>query len=161
MEGGCKDRCYKEMVGYSAHCTRCRMEQLDQGKAVKEVTDSTYYGETARSLKTRAEGHFEDYGSHQEGAKRKPVSSWMWDHTVSHHGGVISQNIRQDYTFRQQGLFRDPLSRQLDEAVRIGMVEGHGKVLGDSAEGVGGAAVVLNRKEEHYQPKVVHYNFYT
>ena len=112
-------------------------------------------------MKTRAEGHFEDYGSHQEGAKRKPFSSWMWDHTESHHGGVISQNIRQEYTFRQQGLFRDPLSRQLDEAVRISMVEGRGKVLGDRAEGVGGAAVVLNRKEEHYQPKVVHYNFYT
>ena len=56
---------------------------------------------------------------------------------------------------------RDPLSRQLDEAVRIGMVEGHRKVLGDRSEGVGGSTFVLNRKDEHYEPKVVHYNFYT
>ena len=85
----------------------------------------------------------------------------MWDHSVSHHGGVISQDSSADYTFRIQGVFRDPLTRQLDEAVRIGMVEGHGKVLGDRSEGVGGLAVVLNRKDEHYQPKVVHYSFYT
>ena len=60
-----------------------------------------------------------------------------------------------------KGVLRYPLTGQLDEAVRIGMVEGHGKVLGDRSEGVGGHAVVLNRKDEHYQPRVVHYSFYT
>ena len=85
----------------------------------------------------------------------------MWDHAQNHHGGVLSQDIRNDYTFRLQGVFRDPLSRQLDEAVRIWMVDGHGKVLGDRSEGVGGTSIVLNRKEEHYQPKVVQYNLYT
>ena len=125
------------------------------------MTDSAYYGETSRSLKTRAEAHYQDYQSNRQNSRRKPVSSWMWDHTQSHHNAAISQDFRQDFTFRLQGVFRDPLSRQLDEAVRIGMVEGHGKVLGDRSEGVGGSAVVLNRKDEHYQPKVVHCNFYT
>ena len=36
----------------------------------------------------------------------------------------------------------DTLSRQLDEAVQIGMVDGHGKFLGDRSEGVCGTAVV-------------------
>ena len=53
------------------------------------------------------------------------------------------------------------IQRQLDEAVRIDMAERYGRVLGDRSEGVGGTSVVLNRKEEHYNPKVVHYNFYT
>ena len=79
----------------------------------------------------------------------------MWDHTESHHDGVISHNIRQDYTFRLQGVFGDCLLRQLDEAVRINMVELQGKVVGDRSEGVGGRAVMLNRKEEYYQPKIV------
>ena len=85
----------------------------------------------------------------------------MWNHAVEHHDGMISQNIRQDYTFRLQGTFRDCLSRQLDVAVRIDMAERYGRVLGDRSEGVGGTSVVLNRKEEHYNPKVVHYNLYT
>ena len=75
----------------------------------------------------------------------------MWDHTESHHDGVISQNISQDYSFRLQGVFGYCLSRQLDEAVRINMVEMHGQVVGNRSEGVGGRTVMLNRKEEFYQ----------
>ena len=84
----------------------------------------------------------------------------MWDHAVQCHDGVISQEIRQDFTFRLQGVFRDCLSRQLDEAVRLRMAESHGSVVGDRAEGAGGGVVVINRKDEHYQPKVVQYNFF-
>ena len=112
------------------------------------MTDNLYYGETARSLKTRADAHFQDYQTHQRGSKRKQVSSWMWDHTQNHHGRVVSQDIRNDYTFRLQEVFRDPLSWQLDEAVNIWMVEGYGKVLGDRSEGVGGTSFVLNRKDK-------------
>ena len=161
MDGGCQERCYREMEGYSAHCNRCRDDQMRQGVPLERVNDYVYYGESSRSLKTRADGHYGDYQTHQHGTKKKPVSSWMWDHAVEHHDGMISQNIRQDYTFRLQGTFRDCLSRQLDEAVRIDMAERYGRVLGDRSEGVGGTSVVLNRKEEHYNPKVVHYNFYT
>ena len=65
-----------------------------------EVTDSVYYGETSRSLMTRAENQFKDYQTHTDISRRKPASSWMWDHTESQHGGVISNNIRDDYTFK-------------------------------------------------------------
>ena len=47
-----------------------------------------------------------------------------------------------------QGLFRDCLLRQLDEAVRLGMVEGKGGVVDDRGEGVGGSVLVLNRKDK-------------
>ena len=54
-------------------------------------------------------------------------------------------------------MFRDFLSRQLDEALSIESVEQRGKRIGDkSAEKV----VSLNRKEEHYQPRLVRPNFH-
>ena len=85
------------------------------------------------------------------------MSSWMWDHTVEVHGGQISDNHRDDYRFRIVGVFRDSLSRQLDEAVRIESVEQRGRRVGDKkAEKV----VSLNRKEEHYQPRLVRPNFH-
>ena len=85
------------------------------------------------------------------------MSSWMWDHTVEVHGGQISDNHRDDYRFRIVGVFRDSLSRQLDEAVRIESVEQRGRRVGDNkAEKV----VSLNRKEEHYQPRLVRPHFH-
>ena len=42
---------------------------------------------------------------------------------------MISQDPADDYQFRVQGSFRKCLSRQLDEAVRIRMVENHGRVV--------------------------------
>ena len=82
----------------------------------------------------------------------KDKSSWMWDHTLEVHQGVISQDMANDYTFKVVGSFGDPLSRQLDESVRIGMVMNMGGVLGDTG---GGRSVLLNRKDEHYQPRMV------
>ena len=85
------------------------------------------------------------------------MSSWMWDHTVEVHGGQISDNHRDDYRFRIVGVFRDSLSRQLDEAVRIESVEQRGRRVGDKkAEKI----VSLNRKEEHYQPRLVRPHFH-
>ena len=46
-------------------------------------------------------------------------SSWMADHTRSHHGGVISDNPLDDYDFLLIDQNRKPLLRQLEEAVRI------------------------------------------
>ena len=66
--------------------------------------------------------------------------------------GVISQDKANDCTFKVVGSFGDPLSRQLDESVRIGMVMNMGRVLGDTG---GSRSVLLNRKDEHYQPRMV------
>ena len=63
---------------------------------------------------------------------------WL-DHTVSHHGGVVGQNQGEgDYIFRVQGKFQKSLSRQVDEAVRLGQVDNHGRLLDDVGDhGVG------------------------
>ena len=77
----------------------------------------------------------------------------MWDHTQVAHQGVISENMERDYNFRIEGSFKDPLSRQLDESVRIGMATNLGRGVGG---GLGNRkCVLLNRKDEHYQPRVI------
>ena len=64
---------------------------------------------------------------------------------------------KDDYKFRIVGVFRDSLSRQLDEALRIESVEQRGQRIGDkNLEKV----MSLNRKEEHYQPRLVRPNFH-
>ena len=80
----------------------------------------------------------------------------MWDHTLEAHSGVLSSNPRDDYQFRVVGAFRDCLSRQLDEAVRLDSVEQRGYRVGDKFRR---QVVSLNRKEEHYQPRLVRPNF--
>ena len=73
------------------------------------------------------------------------------------HGGQISENHRDDYKFRIVGVFRDSLSRQLDEALRIESIEQRGRRIGDKS---GEKVASLNRKEEHYQPRLVRPNFH-
>ena len=156
-EDGCRERCYHEHVGYVGECTRCRVVQHGQGVAEADIVAREYDGETGRTLFTRSNQHYQDYSSHVVGNRRQGVSSWMWDHTVEAHGGQVSENHRDDYKFRIVGVFRDSLSRQIDEALRIESVEKRGKRIGDkSAEKV----VSLNRKEEHYQPRLVRPNFH-
>ena len=64
----------------------------------------------------------------------------------------ISKDLSLDYIFQLMGSFSNPLSRQLDESVRIAMVHNHGKVLADRWPG---KTVLLNKKDVHYQPRVV------
>ena len=54
------------------------------------------------------------------------------------------------------GVFKDCLSRQLEEAVRIDSVEQSGRRGGDRS---GRKVISLNRKEEHYQHRLVRPNF--
>ena len=122
------------------------------------AVDWSYQGETSRTLFTRAHQHMSDYCTHVDGSRPQPRSSWMWDHVVEVHQGVISQDPHKDFNFQLMGSFTDPLSRQLDESVRIGMVNSHGKVLGDRWPG---RVVLLNRKDEHYQPRLVLPSFET
>ena len=58
-----------------------------------------------------------------------------------HHEGRPGQDYREDFTFRLLGAFRDCLSRQTDEAVRLEMVEIYGKLPGDNREGAWGRIV--------------------
>ena len=55
----------------------------------------------------------------------------MWEHVKERHGGSPGQDHREDFTFNLLGIFRDYLSRQTGEAVRLEMVELYNKVLGN------------------------------
>ena len=82
-------------------------------------------------------------------------SSWMADHTRSHHGGVISDNPLDDYDFILVEHNRKPLLRQLEEAVRIKMAKASGMVMlgrGLKTKRLLVNRVLLNRKMENYSP---------
>ena len=148
--------CYKEGIGYASTCTRCRV--TDEQEEGRPPDNYTYIGETARTLYTRANQHLTSYRSHLAG--RKAVESWMWDHTVSHHDGVIGPDHGQcDYQFRVQGVFQKPLYRQVDEAVRLGQIDSHGCLLDDVGGQWGGPVISLNSRGEFYKPRIMQYSF--
>jgi hypothetical protein len=70
----CRERCYRESVGYAARCCRCRAEQEQQGIAADEIRDQVYIGESSRSLPTRAGLHYRDYGQdiRRRAKRRRP-----------------------------------------------------------------------------------------
>ena len=155
---GRKEQCFQDGVGYISTCSRCRQNQQEEGKPPEEAVNFSYLGETARPVYTRAKQHLSGYRSHLAG--RKPVESWMWDHTVSHHGGVVGPNQGEgDYIFRVQGKFQKSLSRQVDEAVRLGQVDNHGRLLDDVGGPWGGAVVSLNSRGEYFRPRIMQYRF--
>ena len=120
-ENLCYDRCYKEGILYQAVCLRCHKEQEESGSPV--VRDSLYLGESSRTLYTRYQQHIQDY---RRASRRNPsppelvdtVSSWMWDHAKEKHGGPSSK-LEEDYQFTVLSSHRDPMTRQISEAVRI------------------------------------------
>ena len=82
-------------------------------------------------------------------------SSWMADHTRSHHGGVISDNPLDDYDFLLIDQNRKPLLRQLEESVRIKTAKENGFVMlgrGPRAKKLLVNKVLLNRKMENFSP---------
>ena len=100
-DGG-KGRCHKEGVGYSINCVRC---EETGAKAVM-------HGETGRSGRVRVNEH------HRALTKKK--DSNLWEHCVEVHNGEMV-----DFRCRVTGTFKeDPLSRQLDEAIRLQKEEG-------------------------------------
>ena len=48
--------------------------------------------------------------------------------------------------FRIQGKFTKPLQRQVDEAVRLGQIDSHGRVLDDTGGEWGGPVINLNSR---------------
>ena len=112
-----------------------------------EVEYRVYYGESARTLHQHSQKHLGDYKSNMPGSRAKPRSSWMFDHLIKHHEGVSGPDPAKDCTFRLQGALTDCLGRQLDESVRLDLVEERGEVVVDRGEGRGGRTVdILNRR---------------
>ena len=122
-----------------------------------------YHGESSRSVPTRSEEHCSDYKLamkkpapvQREGEEEQCSSSWMADHTRSHHGGIMSANPADDYDFLIVEQNRKPLLRQLEEAVRIKVAMTSGFVMlgrGPKARKMLVNRSILNRKMENYSP---------
>ena len=88
-EGG---DCRRKNVGYKITCSECKR---------------AYHGETSRNMFCRGKEHL-------RALTQRKKESVLWEHCESEHEG------RQiSFKMEATGFFREPLSRQVDEAVRI------------------------------------------
>jgi hypothetical protein len=162
----CRQRCYRESVGYMGRCRRCAVAQCQEGRKEKEIVWETYQGETSRSVVSRAREHYNNYRaamkkpppartSSQAGEEGEEGSSWLADHARSHHGGVISNDPCEDYDFLVLDQWRKSLLRQLEEAVRIKQARSCGHLMlgrGPRARRILLNPALLNRKMENFSP---------
>lgn len=84
--------CRRKNVGYIITCEECGAE---------------YHGETSRNMHSRGEEHLRALGN-------KAKESALWSHCVSDHNGQVAT-----FSMRACGFFNEPLTRQINEAVRI------------------------------------------
>ena len=89
--------CNTSNVGYRLICETCEEKGLQR----------IYEGETARSARTRGAEHMRDF-------KKGKLDSAMFKHKQNEHEGE-EMKYRMEITKK----FRDPLTRQANEAVRI------------------------------------------
>ena len=111
-EGG---DCRKTNVGYEIGCDECEGNNVVM-----------YVGETSRNAYIRGQEHIDAY-------RRNDQKSPLWKHAERHHGG--RKNVV--YSMKIVNYFRDPLTRQVNEGVRINRST---------------AEVVLNSKSEWHGP---------
>ena len=86
------------------------------------LPEQIYIGETSRTLQTRYRNHIRYYKKAPLIPNQEPElqgSSWMMDHSIQKHGGPGS--YLTDYSFKPVSSHRDPLTRQIEESVRIAM----------------------------------------
>ena len=112
-QGGGGRQCHAGNVCYDIKCKTCE--------------DAVYYGESHRNLYTRGKEHMNKL-------RRKEENSFMYKHQVEKHGGTDV-----DFQMKVVKKFKDPLSRQVTEAVLIKNHRGE----------------LLNSKAEFYQPPLV------
>ena len=84
--------CRRRNVGYSITCQSCK---------------AVYNGETSRSMYCRGEEHL-------RALNHKRKESVLWTHCAEKHDGEVTP-----FQMKATGFFSDPLTRQIEEAVRI------------------------------------------
>ena len=107
--------CHKNNVGYNFECKPCA------------ELDAKYFGETARNLYTRGGEHLKKYN-------RRDPNSFIKKHQDEYHNGEPP-----DFKMKVVKSFKDPLSRQVSEAIHIKNHKG----------------ILLNSKSEFFQPPLV------
>ena len=93
-----KALCSTNNVGYRWTCENCKIKNLKR----------VYEGESSRSARIRGKEHL-------RGLKNKNPQNMLYKHKFLEHPEEENVNFKMEIT----GLFRDALTRQADEAVRI------------------------------------------
>ena len=106
--------CKQRNILYESYCTICNPEGLKDGKDGFRAS-GVYVGESARSLYERAKEHHEDEESRKEDSHR--MKHWVLDHP--------SLLDPPRFKIKVVSSYRDPLTRQVGEAVRIEMRGGN------------------------------------
>ena len=92
----CRDEkggnCRRKNVGYCITCNICKAE---------------YHGETSRNMFSRGEEHL-------RALENKTKDSVLWNHSTTYHQGDTPS-----YSMKATGYFTEPMTRQINEAVRI------------------------------------------
>ena len=164
-------QCWKPNIGYRYDCNRCRIEMeiaAENGIPIESLSVYQYVGETSRTSFTRHQQHMSDYktASKNRNVRTSPAEegkdgSFMWTHTRDHHGGEVGQdNGITDYSLKVEGRFKDTLTRQVDEDVRLresgwGLQDDLWLGCGKS----GPKCVLLNGNGNYYKPKSVQTQF--
>ena len=105
--------CKKRNVLYESFCTLCNPGELKRGKkdeiAFLKEGRGIYVGESSRSMYERTGEHVADRVSRKEESHQ--IKHWLLDHAE-----LVEP---PKFKFRLVKSFKDPMSRQLAEAVRI------------------------------------------
>ena len=109
-----RPNCKKRSVLYESRCTICNPESKPSHQQEGEheqppSREGIYFGETSRSLHERSLEHVADAKEFKEG-------SHMVKHWMIHHPSEVKQ---PPFKFTIISMFRDCLSRQIGEAMRI------------------------------------------
>ena len=105
--------CETANVGYSIICLNCKAKNIL----------TTYEGETGRLASVRTSEHIMDLNKSK---KESPLVK----HKILHHKG--EQNVK--FSFKISGVFKDPLTRQCNEGVRIKNAGQLSKIMNSKSE---------------------------
>ena len=102
--------CKRRNLLYESSCSKCQGEDDKQKRKGRGLTGkAVYVGETARSIFERSKEHWQD-------AQAGSSDSHMVKHWLSDHA---EEETRPDFKFKVVATFKDALTRQIAESVRI------------------------------------------
>ena len=171
---GSNGQCWKSNIGYRYDCTRCRTELNNLvvgGAPIEDLNVYQYVGETSRTAYTRHLQHMANYRAAANGRGVNPLDgdesdkagSFMWEHTHDVHGGDVGQDEgKADYKLSIEGRFRDSLTRQVDEDVRLresGWGQDDDLWTGGGCGNSGPKCVLMNGNGDYFKPKSVRTQF--
>ena len=135
---------------YKAICSKCNQTD-EQGREI--ITQ--YIGETSRTLYIRRNQHLSDFKACSRDKDRREENdrtSFILDHINDAHKDDPDVVPERDFNFSVISSFKDPLTRQITEAVKIRRALEKNTFLDPEGEAI--QITSLNRKYEHFAPLV-------